>query len=180
MLRAALAVVLLLCASPVAARAAEACPGQELRPTAANSGAAARASLCLVNGIRAAHHLHALHESLPLAAVASSQVRTMVSWDYFADIRPTGQTPLSLIATTPYRTPHAEISVGQNIAWGSGSYSTPRHIVGEWMASPPHRAIILTAGYRDAGAAVKPALPGVLGAGSLGGTYAMEFAVRHY
>jgi uncharacterized protein YkwD len=180
MLRAALAVVMLLCAPPAVAHAGETCPGEQLRPNAGDSGAAAQATLCLVNDIRAAHHMGALHSSVPLTAVASSQVRTMVGWDYFADVRPTGQTPLSLIATTAYRTPHAEISVGQNIAWGSASYSTPRHIVQEWMASPPHRAIILTGGYRDAGVAVKPALPGVLGAGTHGGTYAMEFAVRRY
>ncbi len=180
MLRAALAVVVLLCAMPAAAHAGEACPGELVKPNRTNAGVAAQAALCLVNDIRAAHHLRALRQSVPLTAVASSQVRTMVSWDYFADVRPTGQTPMSLIATTDYRTPHAEISVGQNIAWGSSSFSTPRHIVREWMASPPHRAIILTGGYRDAGSAVKPALPGVLGAGSHGGTYAMEFGVRRY
>ena len=178
MMRAALAVVVMLCATPAAAHAGEACPGELIRPNRANAGVAARAALCLVNDIRAAHHLRALRQSAPLSAVASSQVRTMVRRDYFADVRPTGQTPLSLIATSPYRTPHAEISVGQNIAWGSGAFSTPRHIVREWMASPPHRAIILTGGYRDAGTAVKPALPGVVGAGTHGGTYAMEFAVR--
>lgn len=180
MLRAALAVVALLCALPGAARAGQACPGERLRPNAANAGAVAQATLCLVNQIRAAHHLRALHANAPLTVVALSQVRTMVRWDYFADVRPSGQTPLSLIATTAYQTPHAELSVGQNIAWGSGSFATPRHILSEWMASPPHRAIILTGGYRDAGVAVKPALPGVLGAGRHGATYAMEFAVRRY
>jgi uncharacterized protein YkwD len=104
----------------------------------------------------------------------------MVTWDYFADVRPTGQTPMSLIATTAYLTPHAQIAVGQNIAWGSAGFSPPRHIVREWMASPPHRAIILTAQYRDAGVAVRPSLPRVVGAGSHGATYAMEFAVRHW
>jgi uncharacterized protein YkwD len=178
MLHAALAAVALLCAMPAAARAGEACPGEGLRPNAANTDAAAQATVCLVNQIRAAHHLHALSANDQLAAVAASQVRTMVSWNYFADVRPTGQTPLSLIATSAYGGPHAELSVGQNIAWGSASFSTPRHIVSEWMASPPHRAIILTARYRDGGVAVKPALPAVVRAGSQGATYAMEFAVR--
>jgi uncharacterized protein YkwD len=180
MLRAALAVVGLLCVMPAVAHAANSCPGEGMRPNARNTGAASRATLCLVNQIRAAHHLHALSANPQLAGVAASQVRTMVSWDYFADVRPTGQTPLSLIATSAYRTSRAELSVGQNIAWGSASFSSPRHIVGEWMASPPHRAIILTAHYRDGGVAVKPALPGVVGAGSRGATYAMEFAVRRH
>ena len=44
------------------------------------------------------------------------------------------------------------------------------------MASPTHRAIILSAAYRDAGVGLRPALPRVLRAGSRGATYAMEFA----
>jgi uncharacterized protein YkwD len=34
-------------------------------------------------------------------------------------------------------------SVAENIAWGAGWRSTPRHIVQMWMQSPPHRATIL-------------------------------------
>lgn len=33
--------------------------------------------------------------------------------------------------------------VGENIAWGSGSYGTPRSIFLAWMHSPAHRANIL-------------------------------------
>jgi uncharacterized protein YkwD len=33
--------------------------------------------------------------------------------------------------------------VGENIAWGTGSYGTPAGIVGMWMHSPAHRHIIL-------------------------------------
>jgi uncharacterized protein YkwD len=168
----------LLCLVPLAARGAEPCPGEGLRPTAADGAAAAAATLCLIDRIRAAHDLPALRANRALGEVAASQVRTMVSWDYFADVRPTGQTPLSLIADSSYLLPRARIAVGQNIAWGSGSFSPPRHIVAEWMASPSHRAIILTRAYRDAGVAIRPALPRVLRAGSRGATYAMEFAVR--
>jgi uncharacterized protein YkwD len=177
--RAMLAVVALLFAVPGGAGAATACPGGGTRPNATNAAAAARTTLCLINQIRLAHHLRPLETNAPLESVAASQVRTMVSWDYFADVRPTGQTPMSLIATSPYRVRGAdELSVGQNIAWGSGYLSSPGRIVAAWMASPSHRAIILTAEFRDAGVAVKPALPSVLRAGRRGATYAMEFAVR--
>ena len=40
---------------------------------------------------------------------------------------------------------------GENIAWGSGSYAAPAGIVKQWMDSPPHRAIILTAGFHRVG-----------------------------
>jgi uncharacterized protein YkwD len=165
-------------ASASKAFAASICPGSTLRPSAANAAAVEAATLCLVNGVRAAHHLHGLHANRYLLGVADSQVATMVSWDYFADVRPSGQTPLSLVGGSPYPR-HAPFAVGQNIAWGTGGYSSPAHIVAEWMASPPHRAIILTRRYRDAGVAVKPAVPGVLRAASPGATYAMEFGVRY-
>jgi uncharacterized protein YkwD len=187
-LRATLAAVVLLCAlassvataAPRARAAASPCPGAALSPTVADGAAIDSATLCLVNEIRAAHHLHALRANGQLAKVATSQVATMIRWDYFADVRPTGQTPLSLVGVTRYPAHAAAFAVGQNIAWGTASFATPEHIVAEWMASPPHRAIILTSAYRDAGVAVTPALPGVLRAGQGGATYAMEFGVRHF
>jgi uncharacterized protein YkwD len=190
---AALTAVVLLCASflftsAVAAAAgpapragaAAACANTSLQPTATDQAAIDQATLCLVNAIRRAHGLHSLHANAQLGKVAASQVSSMISADYFADVRPTGQTPMSLIGVTRYRAHTAGIAVGQNIAWGSGALASPAHIVAEWMASPPHRAIILTGYYRDAGVGVDPGLPGVLRAGHQGGTYAMEFGVRHF
>lgn len=104
----------------------------------------------------------------------------MVRWDYFADVRPSGQTPLSLVGVTRYPGHAAAYSVGQNIAWGTGRDTTPSRIVAAWMASPPHREIILTGEYRDAGVAVTPAVPGVIGTGRHGATYAVEFGVRRF
>jgi uncharacterized protein YkwD len=185
-----LAVAALACAPPARASAATAppraravaagCANVTLLPTAADAAAIDGATLCLVNQIRAAHHLHRLHANRYLLGVAASQVKTMVSWDYFADVRPSGQTPLSLVGVTRYPAHAAGFAVGQNIAWGTGSFSSPAHIVGEWMASPPHREVILTGEYRDAGVAVKPAVPGVLRAEHPGATYAMEFGVRKF
>ncbi len=162
------------------AAAAAACPGATLQPTSTNGAAIDAATLCLVDAVRASHRLQALRQNGQLAKVATSQVATMIRWDYFADVRPTGQTPLSLVGVTHYPAHSAGFAVGQNIAWGTASFASPEHIVAEWMASPPHRAIILTAAYRDAGVAVTPALPGVLRAGQSGATYAMEFGVRHF
>jgi uncharacterized protein YkwD len=149
-----------------------------VRPSRANLETTEQATLCLVNRIRAAHRLKALRGNSVLTGVADSQVSSMVRRDWFADVRPTGQTPLALVGGTAYRAHAATIAVGQNIAWGTGSLSTPAQIVSEWMASPPHRAIILSGEFRDAGVAISPALPGVLRAGHGGATYAMEFGVR--
>jgi uncharacterized protein YkwD len=167
-------------AAPRAHAAASTCAGATLQPTAGDGDAVDVATLCLVNAVRAANHLHPLRSNGQLGKVATSQVATMIRWDYFADVRPTGQTPMSLVGVTRYPAHTAGFAVGQNIAWGTAAFASPEHIVDEWMASPPHRAIILTATYRDAGVAVTPALPGVVRAGQSGATYAMEFGVRHF
>ena len=167
-------------AAPSARAAGAACANTSLEPTATDQAAIDQATLCLVNAIRRAYHLHALRANAQLGKVAASQVSSMIRWDYFADVRPTGQTPLSLVGVTRYPAHTAGFAVGQNIAWGSGAFASPAHIVAEWMASPPHRAIILTSYYRDAGVGVDPGLPGVVRAGHQGATYAMEFGVRHF
>jgi uncharacterized protein YkwD len=156
------------------------CPGATLRPTATNAAATGTATLCLVNRIRAGAHVPALRANRELATVAQGQVRRMVRFDYFADVPPSGgPTPLALVANTRYPAHAAAISVGQNIAWGTGAYATPAQVVAAWMGSPPHRAIILDASYRDTGVAVAAAAPAALAQGLPGATYAMEFATRH-
>jgi uncharacterized protein YkwD len=127
--------------------------------------------------VRLLHHVRALRPNAQLGAVASSQVSSMLHRDWFADVRPGGQTPMALVIVTSYARA-ASISVGQNIAWGTGRYSTPAQIVAAWMASPAHRAIMLSGEYRDAGAAAAPQLPGVLHAGRRGAIYAIEFGAR--
>ncbi|MHB8533294.1 MAG: CAP domain-containing protein [Solirubrobacteraceae bacterium] len=182
MLAVGLVLLAQLCASAaaLAAGAGGACPPEAgLQPSTATREADEQATMCLINRIRAAHHLPALRGNGPLTGVADSQVASMVRRDWFADIRPGGITPLALVGGTRYRGHTATIAVGQNIAWGTGVLSTPAHIVAEWMASPPHRAIILSPAFRDAGVAIAPAVPRVVRAGRTGATYAMVFGRRY-
>jgi uncharacterized protein YkwD len=161
-----------------AAASASACPGANLDPSATNVPAVDAATLCLVNEQRAARGLRPLHANRELRRVAVSQVASMVRGDYFADVGPSGQTPMSLVKVTRYRAHAAEVAVGQNIAWGTGAYTTPAHIVAEWMASPPHREIMLSGEYRDAGVAATPAVPAILRTHGRGATYVIEFGAR--
>ncbi len=158
--------------------AAPACVNANLRPTATNLGAVDAATLCLVNRERAVYSLRPLRANRELGSVAASQVGSMVRGDYFADVGPSGRTPLSLVAVTHYRAHAAGVEVGQNIAWGTGSYTTPAHIVREWMASPPHRKIMLSSEFRDAGVASTSAVPAVLDTRGHGATYVIEFGAR--
>ena len=178
-----LVAALLACAGtlvvePLAARALSPCANGGLQPNARNAVAVKRAALCLIDRARTENGQRRLRANRQLRAVAESQVASMLRWNYFADVRPTGQTPLALVGSTAYRSHAAFMTVGQNIAWAGGGAGTPAHIVAEWMASPPHREIMLSAGFRDAGVAVDPALPSVLGVGSRGALWAVEFGVR--
>jgi uncharacterized protein YkwD len=183
-LGAVLAGALLACAGALATSTAGAatgspeCPNANLRPTAKNLVAVDAATLCLVNRERVADGLGALHANRELGHVAATQVGSMVHEDYYADVGPSGQTPMALVSVTRYRAHAASLDVGQNIAWGTGSYSTPEHIVQAWMASPPHREIMLSNEYRDAGVAAISAVPAVLGTTGRGAIYVVEFGSR--
>ena len=50
--------------------------------------------------------------------------------------------------------------IGENLAWGQGTYRRAGVIVGEWLRSPEHRANLLRPGFRR------------VGVGSVGGTFA--------
>lgn len=170
---------LLAAARAVATRAAApSCPGADLLPEPANLAAAAAATDCLLNRARAAAHEPALHANRSLRRVAFGEVRQMVGWDYFADLPPAGKSSARLIAASRYGARAARLATGQNIGWGTGTYATPANMVAAWMASPPHRALILTPRFSDVGVGVSPTLPAVLGQRESGGLYAVEFGAR--
>ena len=162
----------------VARAASPPCPGANLHPDRVNAPAIRAATVCLIDRVRAVYHLRPLHSNRLLQGVATRQVKDMVRWNYFADDRPSGMTPATLIASTGYAARARSLSTGQNIGWATGADTTPASMVSAWMHSPPHRAIILARRFLDIGAAVSGALPSVLQRGRLGATYAVEFAAR--
>ncbi len=184
---ASLAVVLLifLTSSPPATASAQpkaktrpSCAYANLRPTAADTALVDRATLCLIDQLRAAYRLRPLRSNRELQAVAGEQATGMVRENYFGDDLPSGQTSATLIAALPYGAHASRLATGQNLGWGTRSAATPAGIVTAWMHSPPHREVILTAAFRDIGVGVSPAVPSILGHGARGATYAVEFAGR--
>jgi uncharacterized protein YkwD len=148
-------------------------------PLPANTATIDAATLCLIDQARVAHGLRPLQTNRELQGVAVSQVKTMVRLDYFADDRPSGTTPAALIAATRYgERARGGLSIGENIGWGTGGCATPAQMVTAWLQSPPHRKIILTSKYSDAGVGVIPAAPSRLAEGQPGATYALELAAR--
>jgi uncharacterized protein YkwD len=165
-------------ASTVGAKAKpRSCANANLQPSHHDVAAIDTATLCLIDQVRAACRLRPLRANRELQAVARTQVSDMVRWNYFADNRPPDETPATLIEATRYG--HAaSLATGQNIAWGTGAYATPAHVVIAWMHSPPHREIMLTAGFRDVGVSATAAVPSVVEDRLPGATYAVEFGAR--
>jgi uncharacterized protein YkwD len=139
----------------------------------ASQDAASRATLCLLNVERRRYRQTRLRANHKLAIAGDRHARDMVQQHYFSHDAPSGQNFVERIKATRYVPPAATWSLGENLAWGERSRATPRQIVGAWMASPPHRANILTAGFREIGIAVVPGAP-VAGIGDAA-TYATEF-----
>ena len=184
---AALLVVLLALASPASSLGAKplarastsACPGANVVPNGRNAAVVDAATLCLMNQLRAARGLPSLRTNGALARIASGQAKDMVRGHYFADQSLTGQSPLSRIVASGYAHPAgARLLTAQNIGFGTGPHATPAGIVNAWMHSPPHRRIMLTGAYRDAGVGSMASVPSGISSSWLGGTYAVEFGMR--
>ena len=99
----------------------------------------------LLNQIRSAHGLSGFTLSAPLRSAARFHSADMLAKGYFDHNSPTEawDTRISRYLKAPL--------IGENIAWGQGSYGTPEGIVSQWMHSATHRAIILTAGLHHIG-----------------------------
>jgi uncharacterized protein YkwD len=178
LLLAVLAPVVAAARAVVARLPAPPCPGADLRPGPTNAAAVGVATLCLINQLRNSHHLRVLRSNRSLQRIATRQVREMVQWNYFSDWPPAGRGAGTLIPSSRYAAHAARLSTGQNIGWGTGDEATPASMVSAWMASPPHRALMLAGDFHDIGVGISPSLPAVLERGPQGGLYAVEFAAR--
>jgi uncharacterized protein YkwD len=163
-------------ALPAASGAAAACPGASDRPSAGNAVEVRSATLCLLNRERLAHGLGRLHEHRSLEHAATTYAGLMVRDDFFGHVSPGGSTMAQRIKRTSYLNGTHGWSLGENLAWGSGSSSTPAQIVNAWMHSPPHRANILNGAFREIGIGVASGAP--TGHGDAGATYVNEFGRR--
>lgn len=106
----------------------------------------------LVNEKRVERGLRPLVVRLSLVRAARSHSRAMACVPFFSHISPNGRTPSQRVAAAGYRASgFTSWRVGENIAWGTGVWSTAEATVRNWMKSPCHRRMILTASFRDVG-----------------------------
>jgi uncharacterized protein YkwD len=157
-------------AGPVSA--ATVCASADGATARASTVALANAAVCLVNQERAARGLKPLTPNRRLASAADSHARDMVVKRYFSHESEDGRTFVDRIRRAGYIVPRAFPSLGEDLAWGSGTFGTPREIVQAWMESPDHRRNILNRNFREAGMAVALGDPG---AGEDGVVYALDF-----
>ena len=163
---------------PVAVGAPQAgCVGGDLEPAAGNLEEVTRATLCLVNAERRARGLRQLRSSPRLARAALAHTREMVARKFFAHDSPTGASIGDRIRGTGYLAGTIAWTVGENLAWGSGSRALAREIVDAWMRSPGHRANILNGSFKEIGVGVVLGAP-VPGAMPVAATYNADFGAR--
>jgi len=157
-----------------AAASASSCAGAALAPSAANAPAVHHATLCLLNEQRTSRGLSRLREQTSLGGVATTYARLMVRQRFFDHVSPGGSTMAERIKRTSYLDKTRGWSLGENLAWGSGSLASPAKIVDAWMHSAGHRANILDGGFREIGIGIALGSP----SGGQGATYVNEFGSR--
>ncbi len=108
--------------------------------------------LALVNKQRAKHNLAKLWVNTKLVNAARAHSAEMGEKKYFSHDSPTGETWSTRIVRYGYtKSGYRYWKAGENIYYGSGLYSSPTAVVKAWMASKPHRAVILTKVFRNIG-----------------------------
>jgi uncharacterized protein YkwD len=103
-----------------------------------------------INKVRRAHGLRPVVPSPRLHWAARHHSSDMLARDYFAHTSPTGSTLYDRIVNSGFRT-IGYWEAGETLAWGTGVLGNPAHVVKAWMASPEHRAIVLSPIFRFVG-----------------------------
>jgi len=110
--------------------------------TAAHAGLTSSEASLLgsMNAVRKSHHLPALRVDFHLVRAARGHSADMMRRQYFAHGSVAGR-----VIRAGARGP----LFGEDLAWSTGI--TANWVVGAWLASPAHRAILLRPGFRRVG-----------------------------
>ncbi len=172
---AALLGALLLLGPAAGAAKAASCDGAD-RPAYTLSGkAAAQATLCVLNKMRAARGLKPLRFDKRQQRAAAEHNRVMLKKNCFSHLCPGEKDLVGRVAATGYLPCSCTWGVAENLAWGSGRTASPAAVVSAWMDSPDHRANILNRRYEEVGIAVGDGSPEGGGSAS---TYTADFGFK--
>ena len=103
---------------------------------------------CLTNYARSRAGLPPLQANAALNAAGDAKLAADVSCGDFSHT-PCDKPFESVFAT--YLQGASSYSVGENIAWGTGSYGTPRQTMSSWLHSTAHRENILRGSFTEIG-----------------------------
>jgi uncharacterized protein YkwD len=169
-----LAAVALTLAAPAAGASAPApCAGSDTPPSAQTLDIAAGAILCLVNVHRTTHGRPALTGNGNLVRSAGRHSRDMVRRAFFSHVTPTGFGPTDRMRRSGYIHGLGAWAIGEDLAWGTGSLSSPAATVAAWIASRTHNRVLLGADYREAGVGIAVGVP-IPSTGLAGATYTLD------
>lgn len=139
----------------VAATAAVAAPASSVSARASAAEARLQADVvAMVNAVRAEYRLAPLRLDPGLDAAALQHTHQMLSLGYFAHTSANGSPFWQRIERFYPSTHFTFWQVGENMAWAYGSLDA-REAIARWMASPPHRANLLSAVWQQIGVAVQ-------------------------
>lgn len=142
----AVAVTAVLVSSPV---------GVPSTPTKVERRAALEAAVVReMNRIRAAKGLRTLRAAPSLRSAARSHTQTMLARGFFGHDSPDGTDFSERIRRYYTDRGFATWSVGEALMASQGRSIDARAIVAAWLESPPHREIVLSRTWRDAGIGV--------------------------
>lgn len=108
---------------------------------------------CLTNYARGQSGLKPLQLNVTLSAAGDAKLGADVSCGVFSH-EPCGKPFDSVFAA--YTQGATSFQIGENIAWGTGSYGTPRQIMFAWLHSTGHRENILTPTFTEIGIGYLP------------------------
>jgi uncharacterized protein YkwD len=145
--------------------------------TTALSNTDRRASLlCAIGAERTARGLAVVRENPQLTVAAQRHADDMVVGQYFDHVSPAGTTVGDRVKVTGYIDGRTDWALGETIAWAQEPLDTAAGLVQSWLASPPHRAILLDGGFRDVGIGVARGLTD--GSSAAGATAVLDFGFR--
>jgi uncharacterized protein YkwD len=130
------------------AAGAGACPGAKMPAGGESADQAREAMACLINDFRRHRHLHGVRGNVPLGIAAQEHSDAMNAQDFFA--HDGDGTLLSRADGAGFR----GASVGEVLAFGSGSVGSPKAMVRAWLHSAEHREILLMRRWRQIGVGV--------------------------
>jgi uncharacterized protein YkwD len=128
---------------------APAAPSQPRRP-ASSLSSLEQGVLADINLFRRQHHLVALRLSSALMTAAREHSQQMASVGYFAHESADGSAFWKRIQRFYASSPWRYWSVGENLLWSSPDVDA-QGALKLWLASPEHRANLMTARWREIG-----------------------------